>query len=99
MIPLKIQVLIAVHNQSVSSHLVSLQTDLVQMTKIAVKNCTHDHNFNAQYRSPLTKAKVNFSVLELNSLVMLAATISTKTKCNLTQIYVHAHTHFLELHK
>ena len=99
MIPLKIQVLIAVHNQSVSSHLVSLQTDLVPTTKIVVKKCKHDHNFNAQYQSPLTKGKVNFSVLEFNSLMMLAATIHTRTKCNITQTYVYAHTQFPELHK
>ena len=80
-----IQLLIAVHNQSVSSHLVILQTDLVQTTKIVAKI----------RRSPLTKGKVNFSVLEFNSLVMLAATtvyVQEQSTILRTHAYMHTHT-------
>ena len=63
-------------NQSVSSRLVSLKTELVQMTN----SITEDNCEGAIMGSPLTKGNVTFSVLEFTSLVMFAATGYNKVK-------------------
>ena len=75
------------HNRSVSSHLVSLKTELVQMTEsICITNDKSDYTI-----SLLTKGKVIFSELEFSSLVMLAATAYNKVQ----EIIINTHCSYM----